>query len=525
MAFLRIKTEGFIFVVILMTKTMQQIIEEIENEGIEKSATEQMEAIEKSVDNIFKILENKDLLEIIDSEFDKFVVGENEARKTIFLISCGRLVQNAQESSYNLLVNSGSGAGKDFVVNSTLRIWPDDIIQSRKKISPTVFTYWHNAKFEPEWSWNGKIFYGEDIPSNVLNSDVFKIMASSGHGKSTVTINNKAIDIEVVGKPVMIITSATANPKSELLRRFTNLELDESVNQTKEIMKRQAIKASTGDIPVYTSDLKEALGELKRVKVRVPFAEHLVNLLPSDNIIMRTCFQRFIDYIKASAALHQYQRQQDMDDYLRAEIQDYELARMAILKTTSNQHMIPLTRTQKQILDIFKELGDYWFSIPQIEVKASFTSERTLYNQLPNLVQHGFLNMKIEITEDSKKPVKMYKHKEFSLLSLPTASELEDLIANVSNVAINLSIETNESIASKVFEQIPYTEENPDSNGISIVDLQKKFPLYAKFIPEMVNKWKPETVFEVFRGKVKRICKTLPSHLKEVNIDGIEVKN
>ena len=79
-----------------------------------------------------------------------------------------------------------------------------------------------------------------------------------------------------------------------------------------------------------------------------------------------------------------------------------------------------------------------------------------MYNQLPKLVQHGFLEMKTETIEGSKKPVKMYKHKGFNLLTLPTSTELEDLIANVSNIAINQkTVETNETIAMKTNEKTP----------------------------------------------------------------------
>ncbi|GAG25669.1 unnamed protein product, partial [marine sediment metagenome] len=131
---------------------------------------------------IEEILKDPKLFDKIDREFDKMIVGEKKARRTIFLFSCGRLVLNAESTSTNLLVNDESGMGKDHVTKNVLKIYPNwngnpGIVHHRVRISPTAFCYWHNCKFEEDWTWDGKIFYGEDISNNVLNSDMFKLMA------------------------------------------------------------------------------------------------------------------------------------------------------------------------------------------------------------------------------------------------------------------------------------------------------------------------------------------------------------
>ena len=372
---------------------------------------------------IDKILRHPKLLsDLIDFELEKQIVREKDTKWCIFLCSCGKLVKNANLTSYNLLVNSESGTGKDWITDKTLKIWPEDQVVKRTRISEKVFTYWHNPKFDPKWTWDGKVFYNEDIANHVLNSDVFKVMSSSG-SKATVLVNQLPVDIEIVGKPVMIVTSATANPKPEIMRRFTMVSLDEEVEQTELIMARQAKKARMPDTTTmeYDRDLIEALGELKRVSVVIPYAESLMKLFPKDHVIMRTHFERFLDYIKASAALHQFQRQETAVGIIEAEGQDYDYARTVFLKVTSNPQMIPLTKNELRIYDVLKESfeKDTWASVSEISKFVSFVSDRTLRVVLEKLVNYGFLAKNRDNRENSAKMVFVYRLKFFDKVELP----------------------------------------------------------------------------------------------------------
>ena len=356
--------------------------------GIKIEIIEEKEPDQKSLE----ILKDLQLFEMINKELDKKIVGEEETRKVILLCSFGRLVENSQVSSYNLLVMSESGAGKDYVTSKTLEITPQEYYIKKTRISPATFTYWHNSKFEPEWTWNGKVFYPEDIGEGVLNSDVFKVMCSSG-SSATIVIKQRAIDLEIKGKPVMITTTASASPSPEMVRRFVMLMLDESVDQTKAIMKRHSEFKKKGIVPEYNQDLIEAQKYLKRVKVKIPFADLIDPHFPQDNIIMRTNYPRFLDFISASASLYQYQRKEE-DGFILAEGQDYDIARKCFLKLFSNKYMIPLTRNQKEILQQFELDPTLEGSVSELYNSVfgkDFLSDRALETNLKNLVKYGIL--------------------------------------------------------------------------------------------------------------------------------------
>jgi hypothetical protein len=343
------------------------------------------------------ILQNPALFnEITEIEFDKKIVGEIETRKVILLCAAGgSKVKNAQTASYNLLVNDDAGVGKDYVVYAVLEILPKDIYIHKTRISPMVFTYWHNPKFEPDWTWCGKIFYPEDISESVLNSDVFKVMCSKG-SSATVVIKQKAYEIDIQGKPVMITTTTSATPNPELTRRFVILNLDSSEDQTKAVMKRHSEFKKKGIVPEYDPKYAWALGYLKQVKVRIPFAEIIDQYFPTKNIIMRTNYPRFLDFVSASAAFHQYQREVDEEGYVLAVGQDYDIARACFLKLTSNRYMIPLTINQKKILAEFEKNKDLIGSASALHsTNMSFLSLPALQTNLGILVKYGILRIGI----------------------------------------------------------------------------------------------------------------------------------
>lgn len=413
--------------------------------------------------SVQEILKDPDIFnKITEDEFDKKIVGEKETRKVIFLCAAGgRLVENCQTASYNLLVNDDAGTGKDYITGNVLSILPKDCYIHKTRISPTTFTYWHTPQKEPEWTWDGKVFYPEDISEVVLNSDVFKVMCSNG-SNATIVIKQEAVDIEIRGKPVMITTTATATPNPELTRRFVILNLDSSENQTKAIMDRHAHYKQTGIVPEYNKDYTEAIKQLKRVKVIIPFATLISSYFPTKNIIMRTHFPRFMDYIAASAAFHQYQREVDQQGFVLAQGKDYDIARSCFLKLCSNKYMIPLTSTQKQILAVFEDdpATNGSASWLHAHIFSKLGTLVTIQKQLDNLVKYGLLQT--STAKDSlNREIEVYKLSESynpnERLEIPTYEEL------CRNTKVSKpSIITKTSIITKV------TSENSQKEGVTL---------------------------------------------------------
>lgn len=375
-------------------------------------------------DEVLQLLKDGELFYKINAEFDKRIVGEQETRQTIFLIGCLALyVKNKGPAAANAIINSSSGTGKDHTTSNTLDIFPIDRVIRRTRITERVLNYWHTKDKEPEWSWDFKILYLPDISNQVLNSEVIKVMCTEG-SFATVVRDQHVVDLEVVGKPGIIATIAAAMPSDETARRFPIVECDDTVQQTEAIMERQAQYAASGEYinTDYSPEVLDALACLVPVDVVVPYAPLLAKCLKGNHVIMRTHFRRIIDLIKASAALHQCQRQKTAGGEVIATKEDYAIATIAIRKLTSNPLMIPLTMYDKQLLDIAQayEKDDGWFSVADIEHLVTFMSEKSLYVHLSKLASAGLLIADRQLRFGAYKPSVVYKyHKtEFSLPDL-----------------------------------------------------------------------------------------------------------
>lgn len=156
-------------------------------------------------------------------------------------------------------------------------------------------------------------------------------------------------------------------------------------------------------------------------------------------MIIRTHFPRFLDYIRSSCALYQYQREIDKDGVYIANEQDYEIAREMMTATTSNQLMIPLTKIQRQILDAFAKLQSGILEIKEYSFEELFehmqniAGERWLRKNLDKLVEYGFLSKKDKRIDGINKPVNHYALKEVLKLELPSFKELNFNTNNTHN--------------------------------------------------------------------------------------------
>ena len=415
--------------------------------------------IPELTEEYLEILKDSDVLEIINKEFDKRIVRENESRKTIFMIANMRNVENLNKATDNVMINAPTGVGKDTIAEGVYDIIPEVEKEELIRTTPKVLAYTRNKKIDKKSTWKKVSLRLEDVSNEVLNDDVFKVI-SSAHpnkiNKSKSVQRGVVIECEIEGKPSIIMTIADPNPKEELLRRYPICNLDEGINQTTEILKRQAKYAISGKSIDYDEKIINALRCLKRIKVKIPFAEELVKIFYPENVIVRTHFPRFLDYIKSSCSLHQYQRKIDEEEYHIAEKQDYDIARMMLMKTTSNILMIPLTELRKKILKVFEENDLQRKSVDELEeydgIKKLNIDIEWLRKQVKWLTSKSFLSRDSEkrVNEAGKiipKPVHIFSYNKMQSLEVPewdNISSFTPITQNTTNSELSSNTKDNE---------------------------------------------------------------------------------
>jgi len=395
-----------------------------------------------------EILRDPKLWERISAELSKTIVGEERAKKTIFLNANGRNVINCDKTSFNLLLDSESGAGKDYITRNVLKILPAKECIIRRAITPKTLR-WMN-KDDESWTWDKKVLYIEDIPDSVLNDETFKTMCSSEEGTSSAVESTdkgiKITTIEVRGKPVIIITSASPNLIKEMIRRFGSLNLDESIDQTKAIIKRKLKNARTGKTERYNDMLRCAIGCLKRESVVIPWAGRLESFIP-DNLILRTSINRFLDFIKSACVLHQYQRERNDDGFLIAQKEDYEFAKPCFESIISTK-WLTLSQNEQRVLKVIGKLNDdiTGLSVPDLEPHITFITTKSLYKCVKKLANSGLLKCESQERESSKKPVLVYKSMQIFNVNLPSWEDLEKTTIDSNDIIDSINtIDTNDS--------------------------------------------------------------------------------
>ena len=417
------------------------------------------ESITIAEENI-KILKDPNLLVNLKDEIQETVVREDDTIITVTTTQGLSKVKNREATSDNLLITSKSRAGKDFFVESCYKVLvPKGQYYRRSRISKTTFTYWHTA--DDDWDWTDKYIHLEDIETDVINSEVMRTMTSNFGGTATIVVKQKAVDLTIKGKPGIICTAYNIVITEEIRNRFNVTEMDESEEQTQLIKQRQAKIANGTYVPKVNEALRSSYHKLPKVEVVVPFSEALYDLLPN-TVAMRTIYNTLLDFIKASAQIHQHcpiQRERTPDDKVIATWDDYFIARIAFMKT-HDIGSIPLTRHDKDVVEYIKKNAIATKSKLIEEHIATYYYCHTLKG-LEKLVDLGILKCVEIYNESSHKDVNHYeltdrKNARSIFLPLfpkdiPVEPEVKtvilDIISSVKNQIINT---TNEAVINTI---------------------------------------------------------------------------
>lgn len=396
----------------------------------EMDRIKEMKIYDEIPDELISVLKTPELFDEIINEFSKKIEGEEKSKKAVFLSLCNIWVEG-EGIPLNTLVSSESTAGKSFLCKNIVEIFPKDLFEYRTKITPEAFTYWKAD--DENWDWDGKICYLEDISQKLLDSPTFKIMCSEG-STATIVDKGKSIDLSVSGKPVILITTASTNPKTEILNRFQIISMDESKEQTERIVFSQARKSEIGESEPYNSKYTRALSHLKRRKIIIPFGVKIAEFLKENynfkSLRLRRDFSRLLTLIKSSAALYQFQRFTNKGSIIASE-KDYEIARECI-NYIQTQTFRGLTHRLKKAFDCCKELKE--FTAKEIHAKFPIVNLKSWYSYLDDLCEKGMLRAELREEEGVKQKVTCYIVNEEKSFQLP---EFQGLPKNITKDTID----------------------------------------------------------------------------------------
>ncbi|MBL9001738.1 MAG: hypothetical protein JNK25_11440 [Phycisphaerae bacterium] len=269
------------------------------------------------------------------------VVGEEILALTSYMIGVSRLLPTPLAG----IVQGLTATGKSFVPISVSSLFPPEAVLIATDITPNALYY-----APPGFLMHKFVVAGERPRSQdderAEATRALREMLAAGRLSKFVTVKGPdgkmATELVEQFGPIAFIESTTVvQVFDEDANRCLPLGTDESPEQTRRIVAAQGARAASP--PRDTSDVlllhHTAQRLLKRVVVRVPFAEKIAAAIPTARQEARRAMPMILNVIQAVATLYQRQRVKDGEPghgiVVEATLQDYVIARRLLAEPMS----------------------------------------------------------------------------------------------------------------------------------------------------------------------------------------------
>jgi len=367
------------------------------------------------------LLNDPNLLERAEQLIERLgLVGEEINRCLLFLAGVGGHLGQP----IHVVVKGESSGGKNTVVRIPLQLLPQERVQFTSGLSTQALAF-HKGPIE------GVLVIDEAEGQQHAEYAIRQAMSEGRVSRMTVD-DMKGVTLEVEVTASIITTTTAPALHAENETRVFNCCIDDSEEQTRQILAKSAKRAEGTVEAVDDNELelwRVALGSLESSEVVIPFAPVLSEKFPSGPVRARRDFGRMLDLIRASALLHQRQRDQDSCDRLLASSDDYRVV-YPILQAVLGPSMSGLTDKALQLSDLHEELAAKkpggWVYRADLEHEAltrKVASKNTVHDWCKRLSNLGIW--------DGEKDHGRWRHRKIrdprdEPISLPTPSELAE---------------------------------------------------------------------------------------------------
>jgi hypothetical protein len=328
-------------------KDLDRILDYFEEEREKKTNTAVSDDIDVMTEEDIKtgmgFLKSPDLISQTITDITSIgYAGEDNNKLLVYVIGMSRNLPKP----LSLFALSSPGSGKSYLVDSVLKLFPAERLKHNSSLSDQAFHYM------PESDFDGNIFVmGESLHNPIIEGYIRQMQTENMLSRSVVrkdeaTGEMKTINITHKVRLVFMTTSTYLDPNIENISRCILLKIDESVDQTERVHKRQRYKRThegiLADRHVIPQIIKKhiiAQRLLKPVMIVNPFAEYID--FPKHKSILRRSQEHFLITIESICFWRQYQKEvvkkfnpylKIDEDFIECDLLDYELARKLFIE-------------------------------------------------------------------------------------------------------------------------------------------------------------------------------------------------
>ena len=249
------------------------------------------------------------------------VVGERTILILLYLAITSRLLARP----VSVAVAGVSAGGKSYLVETTLRFFPDEAYLAFTTMSEMALVYLDDDlrhRFVVLYEVGG-LRSVEGVKTYMVRS-----LLSEGHLKHS-TVENvggefRTRTVEKEGPTGLLVTTTATHLDAELETRMLTATVTDSPAQTRSVIRRlaqESIKEPDAD-EWHSFQAWLALGP---TTVTIPYASQIAEAIPAVAVRLRRDFTTVLTLIKAHALLHQETRRRDSSGGVVATIEDYRV--------------------------------------------------------------------------------------------------------------------------------------------------------------------------------------------------------
>ena len=295
----------------IITEDVTRLIDLAESwkpENKDASAVPKMTKAEE--DEALEFLKDAELFSRILVDFETVgITGENANKLMGYLAATSRKL----DEPLSVMIQSRSAAGKSTLQDAVLSLVPEEDYIKYTRITGQALFYKEEDSLVHKLVAIEEEHGARDASYSIRNIQSSKYLSIAATGKDPVSGKLRTEEYKVRGPVSLTITTTEVELDYETANRFITLTIDESKEMTERILEKQRESETLEGLisKVETEHVAKrhhnAQRLLRPLRVINPYAKLLT--YPSESLRARRDNKKYLGMIRATAFLHQYQRE------------------------------------------------------------------------------------------------------------------------------------------------------------------------------------------------------------------------
>jgi DNA primase len=275
-----------------------------------KDASSAPKMTKSEEDEALDFLKDPELFSRILIDFETVGITGEDANKLMGYLSA---TSRKLDEPLSILIQSRSAAGKSTLQDAVLSLIPEEDYIKYTRITGQALFYKEEDSLVHKLVAIEEEHGARDASYSIRNIQSSKYLSIAATGKDPVTGKLRTEEYKVKGPVALTITTTEVELDYETANRFVTLTIDESREMTERILAKQRESEtlegliSKVETERITKRHHNAQRLLRPLRVINPYAKLLT--YPSESLRARRDNKKYLGMIRATAFLHQYQRE------------------------------------------------------------------------------------------------------------------------------------------------------------------------------------------------------------------------